>query len=378
MSHGWFRLAWLLAGIVTYALAGPAPASAALQAGVTAQSTQDRLKSVGNDLLAGRVRPDAAVQELKNILAIDPRSADAHLLLAIAYRLLGSQEFADEAVAELQQALASNADLLPARIYLAQAYSDMGRLERSREELEEALLQVPGNAQVLAMLGNVHRQLKNPGRAQELIRQALEADPAFGQARYYLALTLLDDGQRDRAIRELEQVIQSHPDTADVYVALGAAYLDANRVREAIATLNEGTRIEPARPELQLQLARAYRLDGRFDRAEEHLALARPANAGSLFASQQAELDLYLERSALSRQEGHLAAATDALEKALTIEPDFGPAHRDLADVYLLRRLFRQSQEHAARAAELGFPLPEARRKLIQQGLDGARPRSRQ
>ena len=51
--------------------------------------------------------------------------------------------------------------------------------------------------------------MKNPQRAEQLARQALQADPSSGEARYYLGLALFDLGRRDEAIRELEQIVKS-------------------------------------------------------------------------------------------------------------------------------------------------------------------------
>ena len=42
---------------------------------------------------------------LKRVLGDDPKSVEAHVLLGLAYRGLGTQEMLAEAVAELRQAL---------------------------------------------------------------------------------------------------------------------------------------------------------------------------------------------------------------------------------------------------------------------------------
>jgi tetratricopeptide (TPR) repeat protein len=162
------------------------------------------------------------------------------------------------------------------RFYLAHLYLDMGRATRAREELEAALLQVPGNPEFLALLGEAERGLKHPRRAVELTRQALQADEAFAQARYYLGLALLDLGQRDEAIKELERVVRSGPRVADAYLALGTAYVDAGRPADAIETLSQGLRIDPARSELRIALARAYRSKALLDKADARLRAKKP------------------------------------------------------------------------------------------------------
>ena len=334
------------------------------------------------DLFSATAHVNEAIQELKAILALDPRSAEAHLLLGIAYRSVGSAELAGEAVAELRQAIELNPGFVPARFYLAHLYLDLGRAARAREELEAALVQAPANPQFLALLGEAERQLKNPRRSVELTRQALQADDSFAEARYYLGLALFDLGQRDEAIKELERVVQSGPNMADAYFSLGTAYLEAGRVDEALETLSRGIRIDPSRPDVRVQLARAYRSKGLLAKADEQLTLAMPraaAGPASPFAQyQQLELDFYLEQGLLRLQQGRLDAAAKALQKVWAIDPNHGPTNRYLAEVYLRQGLYSKAQEYATRAEKLGFPLPDDKRTLLRQKLRGGKTGDRE
>ena len=145
--------------------------------GRAAAPIQERLDRVKADLYSRTDRLDENVKELKQILALDPRSADAHMLLGIAYSTWGSKELKGEAIGEFRQALDLNPRLVQVRFFLAHLYLDLGRAVRAREELEAALAQTPGNPEFLALLGEAERQLKNPRRAVEVTRQALQADP---------------------------------------------------------------------------------------------------------------------------------------------------------------------------------------------------------
>lgn len=298
---------------------------------------QDRLAAVRADLFSRAEHLDEDVRELKDILAVDPRSAEAHALLGLAYRAQGTQELIGESVAEFRQALDLDPSLIAARLYLARVYLDLGRPLRAREELETALTQAPGNPQFLALLGESERQLKNPRRAVDVIRQALQADESFAQARYYLALALYDLGQRDDAVKELERVVSSGPSVVDPYIALGTAYLDAGRVKDALQTLGQGTRVDPSRPELHILLARAYRSSGLLEKADAQLTLAAPKGSGTQAAfdyqRQQIDLDFYLERGLVKLQRGQLTAAGDAFKKVLEMDPQNEPATRGLAEV---------------------------------------------
>jgi tetratricopeptide (TPR) repeat protein len=312
-------------------------ALAAWQAAATPVPIQQRLDRVRADLFSRAEHLPEDVRELKAILAIDPRSADAHVLLGIAYSTGGSKDLKGEAIGEFRQAQDLDPRQVPVHFYLAHLYLELGRAVRAKEELEAALVKAPGNPEFLALLGETERQLKNPRRAVEVTRQALRADESFAQARYYLGLALLDLGQRDEAIKELEQVVRAGPVVTDTYRALGNAYVEAGRSADAIETLIQGLRIDPARPELHIALARAYRTNGMLAKAEAELAPGLPKRtalaASSDYPYQQVELDFYLERGLLRLQRGLLAAAAVDFKKVLEMEPKHDAATRGLAEV---------------------------------------------
>ena len=312
-------------------------AMVAWQAAPPPVTIHERIERVRADLYSRTDRLEENVKELKQILALDPRSADAHMLLGIAYSTWGSRELKGEAIAEFRQALDLNPRLVQVRFFLAHLYLGLGRAARAREELEAGLAQTPGNPEFLALLGEAERQLKNPRRAVDVTRQALQADPSFAPARYYLGLALLDAGQRDEAIKELEHVVRTRAAGADAHLALGSAYVDAGRAPDAIETLSQGLRLDATRSELHIALARAYRSHGLLDKADAQLTLGKPKRASlsdsSDYPYQQVELDFHLERGMVKAKRGQLAAAAEAFKKVLELEPNHEAATRELADV---------------------------------------------
>jgi tetratricopeptide (TPR) repeat protein len=246
-------------------------------------------------------------------------------------------------------------------------YRDLGRLDAAKKELDAALEQVPGNPQVLAVLGDTERQLKNRMRALELLRQALKADESFAQARYYLGLTYWDLDRRDEAIAELEQVVKSGAKVADAYLSLGMAYLDADRKSDAVEILSQGTHIDPARPDLRLQLAKAFRLTGALAKSEAQLKIVNPQRATTLVDAQRTEFDLQLETGLLKLAQRQFEAAARALKRCLSVDPGSGPANRGMAEVYLAQGSYGLAREHAVRAEKAGFPLSDEKQKLLDK-----------
>src|SRR5689334_7816332 len=107
-----------------------APVVARAQAPPT-QSQGEQLGAAAEHLQQGK--PEQTIREVKRVLAADPRSAPAHMLLGLAYAALGSSARIADAKAELQQALDIDPELLWARFYLARLYFDQGLNERAQE-----------------------------------------------------------------------------------------------------------------------------------------------------------------------------------------------------------------------------------------------------
>ena len=370
--------AFLVAGSGVFAV-DRAALAAPQQAESDKTSIDGRLKRVAADIFAGTTRVDEDIAELKAILAVDPRSAQAHMLLGVAYRTKGSPDLLGEAAGELRQAIQLDPSLAPARLYLAHLYLDLARPERAKAELQAALEQIPGQPQFLALLGEAERQLGDAKGALDMTGRALEASPDSAEARYYQGLALYDLGRRDEAISEFEQVVKSGGRRPEVYSSLGTAYIDAGRLDDAIANLIDAIKLDPTRPEPMIYLARAFRLKGELSKAEAPLTHARsivgPTSLSG--ADQRIQRDLSFEEGLLRLQLKQLEAAARSLRKVVDLDSSYGPGHRYLAEVYIRQGLFAKAQDQALRGEKLGSPLPADLQKTLDDKLRAARPKGR-
>ena len=321
-----------------------------------AQSIDQRLAKVSADVFSSAAHADADIAELKAILAEDPKSATAHVLLGVAYLTKGSPDLVGEAAGELRQAIDLDPSLIPARLYLARLYLDLGRPERASEELQAALAAMPGQPQLQALLAESQRQLGKPDAALDLTAQALKSNPSLAEARYYQGLALYDLKRRDEAIKAFEEVLQAGGKRPEVYASLGNAYLEAGRLDEAIKSLTDGITLDPTRPGPVIQLARAYRLKGQLTKAETWLTRARsiaPPTAVSA-GDQQVQRDLSFEEGLIRLKQSQLAAAARSFKTTVDLDPNYGPGYRYLAEVYLRQGLYARALDQATRAEKLG------------------------
>ena len=349
-------------GIDAYQAAPPDEARARLQRG------GEHLRSNENG---------QAVRELKAAVALDPRSATAHMLLGQAYLAQGAYEMMAEAKAELQQALSLDPKLVWARFHLAKIHFDLGRLEKARDELERGLAERPNLPHFLTLLGEVNRKLGNASRSIELHRKALEADPSMTPAHYYLGLACLDLGNEQEARRELETAVRSSYVIPEMYVALGSLYARRGELAAAGDLFLKAVALDPSRPEGHVRLAEVYRLRKAYERALSELELA--TREGKRFLTspyfQQVKADTLFETARVYQDQGLAEKAIQAFGKVIEVDPEHGRTHRQLAELMFARGDYDRAGEHARRAEALGFPVePSLQQKILDKPANSRRP----
>jgi len=282
-------------------------------------------------------KPEQTIREVKRVLAADARSAPAHMLLGLAYVALGSTDRIADAKAEFQQALDLDSELLWARFYLARLYFDQGLSEKAQEQLERGLKQSPALPDFLSLLGEVRRELGDPGASVELNLKAIEAGVTMTPAHYFLALAYLDLKQEQAAMAEFEEAIHSPDVTAEMYNALASLYIKKQQFVAAEALCRKAIALDRSRPDTYLNLARIYNAQQASDKALEVLRVALPEGkefpATEYFRGLQA--DLAVERGAAYAAKKLYVQAIDEYARALAFDPRRAAIHRRLAELYL-------------------------------------------
>jgi tetratricopeptide (TPR) repeat protein len=300
----------------------------------SADSQGARLGVAAQHLQQGRT--DQTIREVKDVLATDPRSAPAHMLLGLAYLAKGSTAMIADAKAELQQALDLDPELLGARFYLARVYFDQGLSEKAEEQLQLGLKQRPGSPDFLSLLGEVRRELGDPAASLELNRKAIEGGATMTPTHYFLALAHLDLKQEQAAMAEFEKAIHSPHVTAETYNALASLYIKKQRFAEAEGLCRKAIAMDPSRPDVYLNLARVYNGQGASDKALEAVRAALPPGkdfpATDYYRGLQA--DLAVESGAAYTAKKLSARAIDEYARALDLDPSRAVIHRRLAELY--------------------------------------------
>jgi tetratricopeptide (TPR) repeat protein len=403
---------------------GRLTAAVLLLAGLAALATPHvrawyHLRAARSDLERFRAAPAQA--HLRTCLEVWPSSAQAHRLAARADRLAGAFDDAERHLRECQRlqqpppeevvfewallraargdlgdvepyledrARKSPAEAPPVWEALAQGYRRTYRTLDAVACLDRWLKRQPDSVPALALRGKVWLQGKAAKRALPDLQQAVAGDPADAEARWDLALCLLQAGRFDEAIPHLEQERALRPGDPEVLVHLARCHHMLGRAEQALPILEAVLAEHPGhglalRTRGQVALSAGSPADAEkwlrqavealpYD-CQAHWALHRsllqqekaPEAKAQLKRAQQVEDQverlgeittramserphdpaLHCELGLLLLEMGHKEVGYRWLLSALRLEEGYRPAHAALADYY-------QAEGDADRAAQ--------------------------
>jgi cytochrome c-type biogenesis protein CcmH len=164
-------------------------------------------------------------------VAADPRVANAGSM---------DQKGVEELVVRLAQKVRERPDDAKGWALLARSTAALGRYEESARAYEHLVKLIPADAQVIADYADVLGMSQGQslaGRPSELVRKALEIDPANRKALALAATAMMEQGKLAESISYWERLAALLPAESD----------DAKEVGEVLAELRARTR-QPARP----------------------------------------------------------------------------------------------------------------------------------
>lgn len=130
--------------------------------------------------------------------------------------------------------------------------------------------------------------LEEPDKAIEEFKRELELQPSHAWSLMQIAFEYLKRGDGKAALPYAQQAAAAAPNAFPSYKALGQALLETGDVDGAIAQLETGIKLAPDSPGLHFMIARAYQRAGRTDdatRAREEFTrldrLARTQRSGA-------------------------------------------------------------------------------------------------
>jgi tetratricopeptide (TPR) repeat protein len=126
-------------------------------------------------------------------------------------------------------------------------------------EFEAALAIDPKYSQAALYAGRVYNALYDDKKSLEYFKQAISIDPDYMEARASYAGALLDTGDMDEAIRQLNIVTQREPARGMAWYLLSEAFAHKGDYDDAVKASREAIRLTPNNAEAHLWLAESLR-----------------------------------------------------------------------------------------------------------------------
>jgi len=316
-------------------------------------------------VMAGGGRAREAAELIAAAAQLQPQNAAMQVNLGTALSEMG--RFAD-AVPCFDRALGLKGDLAAAYLGRGTALLHLGQVDPALANLGQAVRLAPKDARAHNGLGVALERANRPQDAMHCFRQALAFDPHNVEAHHNLGVLLAAAGRHAEALLSIEEALVLQPRSAPVHTNRGVELLALDRPAEALESFDRALTLQPDamaahtnRGQALMHLGRPAEALASFDRALElapgsgpiHLwrvkalnGLGRPSEAlaslDRLPADGSTDFEAYLQRGvALAKLERH-EESIESFGRALRLDPDSPEALNNRGAV--LVRLFRPAE----------------------------------
>ena len=308
---------------------------------------------------------ERALATLRNLIASQPDSADAHFNLGLLYSRQSRSKNEESAVTEFREALRLDNCMDAARIALGRGLISLQKHADAASVLLEYTRRQPKNAQGFYALGLAYGGLKKSDLAINTLQRAAALDPKDAAIRFTLGMALANGEKTDAAIQQLEAAERINPSDPETHQELalllekagdkeraGAErirlaalksdrdkesaiarfnqeanqYLLAGNAKAAAESYKKALQLNPRDPKLHYNLSLA--LDKLGDLSSERKELERAVKLDPRVAVAQNQLGL------LALHSGQNAEAELRFQKTLAINPTFAEAQSNLGVLY--------------------------------------------
>ena len=266
-----------------------------------------------------------AIEEYKLALNADPASPQLNNALADLYFRSGHAREAESTARTLLKDVPDDieAHKLLGRIYLRQLSEGQSSelstthpgnvLDRAIAEFERIVALDPTSVEERMVLGQLYTVKHDPKKAEEQFKSAQALEPDGEEVVLNLARLYAESGDIEHEVQVIEAVPVDNR-TPKMESALGAAYEQLKKTKEAIAAFQRAVDMEPGEAETRDALAQALLNDNQLDEAlkqYKELAEADPENAEAL-----------IHMGEIQRRQGKYEDALATIRKARKKDPE--------------------------------------------------------
>ncbi len=213
-----------------------------------------------------------AMAAFQQALAIDPHQPDAHNGIGRVYYHLGPPE---ASAAAYSRAIELDPHYIPGYWGLGILYyAQLGEYDKAIEVFQHGLRNNPDEPDFYSGLGHGYARSGRFDQAIQAYQRAIQLDPNQ-DGDLNLAIVYMYLRQFPDAMAATERAIAIEPERAWQYRILGFMHDRMGHADAAVTALEQSVKLDPDDYEARGGLARAYRVVGRMDEAEQQIAIGR-------------------------------------------------------------------------------------------------------
>lgn len=265
-----------------------------------------------------------AVDPLRDVVEQEPDFAEGYEQLATAYRNLNEDEKALEIINYGLNVFPQNHNLV---FQAGTVMLKMGKFDEAISYFKRFIDIVPFREyEGLFMIGLAHKLQGNIDQASAYFKQVMTLQPEYAPAYYEMAMLYIGLKSFDNAAYYLEQSLRYDPENIGAYFQLGVIYARQQKWDRAIEHFKAVIARNPSLEDAYLNLAQAYIQSDRPNMALMTIQLA--------FQSIDPTPALWLNRGVACGMKNLDDEEIESYRQALDLEPDYLPAHYNLALIY--------------------------------------------
>src|SRR5580700_952381 len=227
-------------------------------------------------------KPELAVKYAEQAVEVDPKNFTGYQTLFEVYMALKQKKEAETTLLKAQKLDSKDPNFwlnlvdLQIQLYSNNQESFPPQRVAAIDSLLKKAAEYAGNdGNAYAKIADDYVLIDQVASAIPFYLRTLELNKENADVRYKLAQSFLKTGQRDQAIRSLEEMVKANPLKFEIYEFLARLYEEAGNKERALANYEQALLLAPNQPENYLHTAEVQLELRRFDLAISTLEEAR-------------------------------------------------------------------------------------------------------
>jgi tetratricopeptide (TPR) repeat protein len=287
-------------------------------------------------------QPRNTTSELKKVLLLDPKNAEALDRLA---RLLLAQGEIDEGIKALEQAEQSQPLSVTLLVLFGDAYLKKGNAARAEARYQLALEQQNDNTDAVLGLAQVSQFKGDANTASLYLARARKMVATSPDTLYRFALVALGAGLYEEANGTLLAAIKLNPNDPAYFLALGTTWIKKPDLVEAEQAFRRALQLQPDSPKAQMYLGYTLLEQKKYPEARQWLekSVQKDKSVPETF--------YYLGQIAQEQNEDE--RAIEFFKQALALVSSYSFAHAALGASYLRLKNYPLAQQELELSVKL-------------------------